>query len=205
MSSAVKLVGSALKVSVREVVFEPCDTPPTCAAPEKATGVGLLYTTAVRGDPEIAKPAGLFIATETVAPSATVIADIARLLALPVPVNAPLVAPVTVMSPAVKLVGSALKVSVSEVVSELFATPPTCATSEKVTTISGVGAGVSSGVATGLLQPISNSPEKTNRMPSNARALLNPEVFMAYIISFSIIIRKFFFSCPTNKSRRNNT
>ena len=43
--------------------------------------------------------------------------EIARLLVVPLPVSDPLVAPVSVMSPAVSVVGSALKVRVNSVVS----------------------------------------------------------------------------------------
>ena len=62
--------------------------------------------------------------------------EIARLLVVPLPVKAPLVAPVTVMSPAVSVVGSALKVRVRDVVLTEFDVPPACTALEKVTSIS---------------------------------------------------------------------
>ena len=97
---------------------------------------GALYTTAVRGEPVIAKPVGLVIVTETVSPLATDIADIARLLVVPVPLNVPLVAPVTVMSLAAKVVGATLKDNVKEVVLAVFDVPPSCSALVKVTSIS---------------------------------------------------------------------
>ena len=69
-------------------------------------------------------PLGLAIATDTVSPLPTVIAEIARLLVVPVPDNAPFVAPVTVMSLAAKVVGSTLKVRVKPVESAVPDVPP---------------------------------------------------------------------------------
>ncbi|RWX47772.1 hypothetical protein H206_05642 [Candidatus Electrothrix aarhusensis] len=56
------------------------------------------------------------IATLTVSLSATVIAEIASDRVVPVPLNAPLVAPVTVISEAARPVGSSSNVSVNDVV-----------------------------------------------------------------------------------------
>ena len=104
------------------------------------TGICALYTTAVRGDPEIVKPAGLATDTNTSSPSATDISEIARLLVVPEPVNTPLVAPVSVMSLADRDTGSALNDSVREVVVTETSVkaltpcdPPTCTTFVKLT------------------------------------------------------------------------
>ena len=117
MSLAAKVVGSALNVRVKEVVVTTPDVP-FAVKPEKVTALGAAPTnTAVFKDAGvIVKPAGLASATVTFALSATVIAEIARLRLVPEPLKAPLVAPVTVISLAAKVVGSALKVSVRRVV-----------------------------------------------------------------------------------------
>jgi len=117
ISLAAKVVGSALKVRVRDVVVTEPELP-FAVKPKKVTAVGAAptYTAVFKDDGLIVKPDGLASATVTFAPSATVIAEISRLRLVPVPLKAPLVAPVTVISLAAKLVGSALKVSVKTVV-----------------------------------------------------------------------------------------
>jgi hypothetical protein len=62
--------------------------------------------------------------------------EIARLLVVPLPINAPLVAPVTVISLAARVAGSALKVRVSDVVLAELDAPPAWATPENVTSVS---------------------------------------------------------------------
>src|SRR6056297_1064114 len=104
---------------------------------EMVTIVGALYTTAVCGEPVIEYPLGLVIATETVSPSSTVMSDMARLRVMPVPDNAPLVAPVTVMSLAARVVGSALKVSVNPVESAVSDDPPVWTGLSKITAVGG--------------------------------------------------------------------
>ena len=64
----------------------------------------------------IANPAGSAISTVTVSPFNTVIAEIVSVRVVPVLVNVPFVAPVTVMLSAVKVVGSTLNVRVNTVV-----------------------------------------------------------------------------------------
>jgi hypothetical protein len=142
MLSAVKVVGSTLKVSVKPVEFAVPDVPPVCTALSKVTAVGgivvSVYTTAVCGDPLMVNPLGLAIATDTVSPFPTVMLEIARVLVVPETLNAPLVAPVTVMLSAVKVVGSTLKVSVKPVEFAVPDVPPVCTALSKVTAV-GVG------------------------------------------------------------------
>ena len=61
-------------------------------------------------------PAGFAKATVTLRSLATVMAEMPRVRVSPVPFKLPLVAPVTVMSPIAKVVGSTLKLRVSAVV-----------------------------------------------------------------------------------------
>lgn len=113
MSSTSKLVGSASKVSVKEVVVTNPGVPFALRL-ENVTNATFTATFLDAG--EIENPVGFASATVTFAPLATVMADIARFLVFPEPVNAPLVAPATVISSAVKLVGSTSKASVKAVV-----------------------------------------------------------------------------------------
>ena len=83
-----------------------------------------LYTSAVRGEPVSVNPLGLIIATDTVSPLATVISEIASVLVVPLPVNAPLVAPLTVISLAANVVGSTLNVSAKPVEFTVPKVPP---------------------------------------------------------------------------------
>ena len=61
-------------------------------------------------------PAGFTSATVTFAPLATVMAEMSRVRVVPVPLKVPLVAPVTMMSPGTRLLGSTSKLRVSAVV-----------------------------------------------------------------------------------------
>jgi hypothetical protein len=131
--------GAVQKVSVKPVEFAVPDVPPVCTALSKVTAVLVsLYTTAVCGDPLMVNPLGLAIATDTVSPFPTVMLEIARVLVVPETLNAPLVAPVTVMLSAVKVVGSTLNVSVKPVESAVPDVPPVCTALSKVTAV-GVG------------------------------------------------------------------
>jgi hypothetical protein len=139
MSPTAKLVGSISKVSVNSVVVTDPEVP-FAVKPEKATGMaGATATATVFDAGVIVNPAGFASATVIVAPFATVILEIARVRVLPVPVRAPLVAPVTVMSPADKLVGSTSKPSVNAVV---VTDPevPFAVNAEKVTAVVGTAA-----------------------------------------------------------------
>jgi len=94
-----------------------------------------LYTIAFCGDPLIVNPLGFAIATDTVSPLPTVMAEIAILLVVPVADNAPLVVPITVMSLAANVVGSTLNVRIKPVESAVPSVPPVCYTLSKVTAI----------------------------------------------------------------------
>src|SRR5574344_198257 len=83
-------------------------------------------------------PLGLAIATDTVSPFPTVMLEIARVLVVPETLNVPLVAPVKVMSSAVKVVGSTLNVRVKPVELSVPSVPPVCTALSKVTAV-GVG------------------------------------------------------------------
>src|SRR6056297_2689884 len=140
MSPAARVVGSTLKVSVNPVESAVPDVPPVWTALSKVTDVGgtvvSLYTTAVCGDPLMVNPLGHVIATDTVSPLPTVMSEIARLLVVPLPLKSPLVAPVTVMLSAVKVVGSTLKVRVNIVVVVVPSAPFAATALSKVTAIS---------------------------------------------------------------------
>src|SRR5574344_2852842 len=124
MLSAVKVVGSTLKVSVKPVEFAVPDVPPVCTALSKVTSSRVsLYTTTALGEPFIVNPLGLLISINTKEQFANVISDIARLLVVPLPLNAPFVAPVTVMLFAVNEVGSTLNVKVKPVESATPSVP----------------------------------------------------------------------------------
>jgi len=101
-----------------------------------------LYTTAAWGDPLMINPSGLAIATDIVSPLPTVMPEITSVRVVPLPLSAPLVAPVTVMSLAAKVVGSTSKVRVNAVESAVPEVPPVWtalwkATSRKLFSVSG--------------------------------------------------------------------
>ena len=122
-------------------------TPPTgVALPTSNTAVGAVagaatFTATVLDAGVIVNPAGFAIATVTFAPFATVIAEIASVRVVPVPANVPFVAPVTVMSPTAKVVGSRLKVRVNSVV-VVTADVPFAVKLEKVTATAVAATGV---------------------------------------------------------------
>ena len=115
MSPTAKVVGSISKVRVNIVVVVTADVP-FAVKLENTTAVAATFTATVLDAGVIANPAGSAIATVTSAPFTTVILEIASVRVVPVPDNVPLVAPVTVMSPTAKLVGSISKVRVNSVV-----------------------------------------------------------------------------------------
>ena len=155
MSADVKLDGLILKVSVKAVVVTVPDVP-FAVNVKNTTAVAATFTATYLLAGVIVNPTGFAIATVTFAPLATVMSEIARLRRVPVPVNAPLVAPVTVMSAAVKLVGLISKVSVNAVVVTVpdvpFAVKPEKATGQ-----------------TGDLHLINTSPSIITRTPKIIR------------------------------------
>ena len=110
------VVGSVSKVRVSSVVVTK-PLVPFAVRPLHETAVGAAtYTATFLDEGVMLKPAGLVMLTPTFSPSNTEMSEIASVRVVPVPVNAPFVAPVTVMSLACSDVGSVLKVSVSSVV-----------------------------------------------------------------------------------------
>ena len=83
--------------------------------------------------------------------------DKARLLVVPVADNAPLVAPVTVMSLAANVVGSTSKVSINPVESVAPDVPPVCSALTKVTAVGVVSSPFSSASGPVRSQPITRS------------------------------------------------
>jgi len=140
MSPTAKVVGSISKVRVNIVVVVTADVP-FAVKLENTTAVAATFTATVLDAGVIANPAGSAIATVTSAPFTTVILEIASVRVVPVPDNVPLVAPVTVMSPTAKVVGSISKVRVNIVV-VVTADVPFAVKLEKVTATAVAATGV---------------------------------------------------------------
>ncbi len=117
MSPSAKVVGSTLKFRVNTVVVTVPDVP-FADKPENDTGTATeaTFTATTLDAGVIVKPVGFAIATVTFAPFVTVILEIASVRVVPVPDSAPFVAPVTVTSPATKVVGLTSNVRVNSVV-----------------------------------------------------------------------------------------